>query len=216
MKITQLLNRLVNRLLYKTKLIAALGILSLTLLVLAACAPQSTSSLPPIVSTSLAPAETSSQGLTKPTLTPNAALYLRTTPIIIATRSPNDGQHPKNTSTPPSPLTSAENILVALAIEDLSQQLGILLEEIDMVSIEAVTWPDGALGCPQPGVEYIQVQREGSLIRLRVGKTIYQYHSGGGQAPFLCEKPGPVININLTPLSSAQPNTPQPNPSDNK
>jgi hypothetical protein len=44
------------------------------------------------------------------------------------------------------------------------------------------------LGCPQPGLAYTQVQQEGLLIRLRVGKRLYNYHSGGGSAPFFCEK----------------------------
>lgn len=95
------------------------------------------------------------------------------------------------TETPqiPSPLDSNENRLVRLAKEDLAQRLDVPLEQIELVSMEAVTWPDGSLGCPEPGVEYIQVQREGSLIRLRVGKRVYQYHSGGRRQPFLCEHP---------------------------
>jgi hypothetical protein len=91
--------------------------------------------------------------------------------------------------TPQNDQKPTENHLVRQAKEDLAQRLGIPLEDIELVSIEAVTWPDGSLGCPEPGVEYIQVQQEGLLIRLRVGKRIYQYHSGGRRQPFLCEHP---------------------------
>jgi hypothetical protein len=36
---------------------------------------------------------------------------------------------------------------------------------------------------------YKQVQVDGQLIRLESGGQIFEYHSGGGKPPFLCEKP---------------------------
>ena len=89
----------------------------------------------------------------------------------------------------PPPPGSTENQLVVYAKEDLAKRLGIPVEEIELITMEAVTWPEGSLGCPESGVEYIQVQREGARIRLRAEKRIYQYHSGGGLPPFLCEHP---------------------------
>jgi hypothetical protein len=58
-----------------------------------------------------------------------------------------------------------------------------------VVEMRTVVWPDGSLGCPEPDVAYIQVQRDGLLIRLRARRRVYQYHSGGGRPPFLCEHP---------------------------
>lgn len=87
--------------------------------------------------------------------------------------------------TPASPFLQA---LVSQAITDLADQLMIEASQVELIEVRAMVWPDGALGCPQPGLAYTQVQREGALIRLRVGKTIYHYHTGG-QEPFLCEKP---------------------------
>ena len=77
------------------------------------------------------------------------------------------------------------------AKQDLAQQLSLDVDQIELVDVQPMVWPDGALGCPQPGMEYTQVQQDGLLIRLRVGKIIYNYHSGGGRGPFLCEKPAP-------------------------
>ena len=85
--------------------------------------------------------------------------------------------------------------MVVFAREDLANRLGIPVEQIELITMEFVTWPDGSLGCPEPGVEYIQVQREGTLIRLRADKHIYQYHSGGGRPPFLCEHPSVVYGV---------------------
>jgi hypothetical protein len=89
----------------------------------------------------------------------------------------------------PEPTDPGRARLVRQAREDLAKRLSSPAEEILLVELSAVVWPDGSLGCPRPGVEYPQVEREGSLIRLRVGKKLYRYHSGGGRAPFLCETP---------------------------
>jgi hypothetical protein len=33
---------------------------------------------------------------------------------------------------------------------------------------------------------------DGALMRLRSGGKVYEYHSGGTRAPFLCEHPAPA------------------------
>lgn len=88
----------------------------------------------------------------------------------------------------PTPSSPGLQGLVAQARENLAQRLSIPAEQIELVEVRPVVWPDGAMGCPQPGMSYIQVQQEGLLIRLRAGKQVYSYHSGGGTPPFLCEQ----------------------------
>jgi hypothetical protein len=93
-------------------------------------------------------------------------------------------------STPlPTPGDPRLQSLVEHAKDDLAQRLNIAKDEIDLISLEAVTWRDGSLGCPQPGMAYIQVLIDGMRIILRADKTLYHYHSGGNQLPFLCENP---------------------------
>jgi hypothetical protein len=70
---------------------------------------------------------------------------------------------------------------------DLSGRLSIPLDQVEVVAVTAVTWPDGSLGCPKPGMVYPQALVDGMRILLRaVGRT-YDYHSGGSRPPFLCE-----------------------------
>ncbi|GAA0929306.1 hypothetical protein GCM10009554_11570 [Kribbella koreensis] len=76
--------------------------------------------------------------------------------------------------------------LVARAKADLAVHLGIDESEVTVVSSEEVTWPDGSLGCPQPGRFYTQAVVQGTLTVLEAAGTQYKYHSGGGQPPFLC------------------------------
>jgi hypothetical protein len=78
--------------------------------------------------------------------------------------------------------------LVRLAGEDLAKRTGTPTTEIQLLEARTITWPDAGLGCPQPGMAYAQVQVDGVLIRLRANGREYEYHSGGGRAPFLCQK----------------------------
>ena len=75
---------------------------------------------------------------------------------------------------------------VDLAIEDLAARLG-SEEGIVVVLVEDVIWPDGSLGCPQPGMSYTQALVDGYRIVLSDGEAFYAYHGAVGRDPFLCE-----------------------------
>jgi hypothetical protein len=77
--------------------------------------------------------------------------------------------------------------LVNTAVDDLARRLEVDRAAIEVVEAKAVVWPDGALGCPQPGMMYTQVQQDGFLIRLRAQGRDFSYHGGGARPPFLCE-----------------------------
>jgi hypothetical protein len=77
------------------------------------------------------------------------------------------------------------------AAQDLAQRLSIPVEEVTVMEVRDVTWPDASIGCPQPGMMYAQVLTEGTLIVLQRGGQTYEYHSGAGGEPFLCESAAP-------------------------
>lgn len=79
--------------------------------------------------------------------------------------------------------------LADLAMKDLGARMGVELAEIGIAQAEYVTWRDSSLGCPQPDYQYMQVLTNGSRIKLRVAKQVYEYHSGGNRPPFLCQNP---------------------------
>ena len=81
-----------------------------------------------------------------------------------------------------------ENPLLIQAKEDLAVRLGISPNQIALLSYEEVVWPDASLGCPQPGMAYIQMPQDGALIRLSAEGQVYDYHSGGNRGVFLCEE----------------------------
>ena len=75
------------------------------------------------------------------------------------------------------------------ATADLAARLGVSADDVEVWSAVLVTWPDASLGCPQPDMQYAQVTTDGSIIELSVDGVIHRYHSGGSQAPFLCDQP---------------------------
>ena len=82
---------------------------------------------------------------------------------------------------------------VVMAKEDLAERLEVGVETIEVLEAELVDWPDASMGCPDPEMMYIQVPQDGSLIRLQVEDTVFEYHSGGDRPPFLCEEPSAPV-----------------------
>lgn len=75
---------------------------------------------------------------------------------------------------------------VLKAKDNLATQTNVPIDQIEIVNVQSMTWPDTSMGCPQPDMVYLQVQKDGLLIQLRAGGMIYNYHSGGNLDPFLC------------------------------
>lgn len=76
---------------------------------------------------------------------------------------------------------------VEIARKDLAGRFSILPDQIDLLEVRQVTWPDSSLGCPQAGMTYTQEPQAGLIIRLRAAGSMYLYHSGITSEPFLCE-----------------------------
>ena len=179
-----------NRLRQTISLAAELVSLIMLLLFLSACVPPVIDSSSSIASPSHTTTNLSAEPpdpISKPIINPGAALASRTPPVIIPTSTPVENQMTPQANPSPNPLYYAQNKLLAYAKEDLAQRLGIPLEQIKLVSMEEVTWRDGSLGCPQPGMMYTQALVTGTLIILSVDDNHYRYHSGKGGIPFLCE-----------------------------
>nr|WP_297427498.1 hypothetical protein [uncultured Actinotalea sp.] len=96
---------------------------------------------------------------------------------------------PERTATPPSSVGAT----AADAVADLAERLGVEPGEVAVVRDVAVTWPDGSLGCPAPGMAYTQALTPGRLVVLEAAGTTVEYHSGGRRGLFLCENPQPPV-----------------------
>lgn len=123
---------------------------------------------------------------------------------------PASSPSPTETESPPAATEPAESgTVVAEVRQDLAERLNITPEEIEVISVEAVDWPDTSLGCPEPGMQYLQVVTPGSRIVLEAQGQQYTYHTGGGNL-ILCEQPEassgpaetPTIDINELPATA--------------
>lgn len=110
-----------------------------------------------------------------------------------AGQEPTVSQSDKPSTQPPTPAPSPSAGPIEQAKSDLARRLGVQAGEVKLVSSEEVTWRDGSLGCPQPGMRYTQVLINGSRIVLEAGGKRYYYHSGGRRGPFLCTNPQPPL-----------------------
>ena len=72
------------------------------------------------------------------------------------------------------------------ARRDLSRQLGVDLESVEVLAVEAVEWPDSSLGCPSPGMMYAQVITPGYRILLEAGGRTFD-NDGDEKQALLCQ-----------------------------
>lgn len=84
------------------------------------------------------------------------------------------------------------------ALDDLSRRVGrlITLADLDNWTFAQSIYPDGSLGCPQPGQMYAQVQTSGMQFLLTYGGTIYDYRvSSDRQIVILCGTTAAPVTI---------------------
>lgn len=72
------------------------------------------------------------------------------------------------------------------AVEDAARRTGSDVANWAVEKAEPVTWRDGALGCPQPGVLYTQALVPGYRIIVRSGGIRLDYHASLRGTPVLC------------------------------
>ncbi len=103
-----------------------------------------------------------------------------------AAKSDSQEETPIKENAMPLPENPTAQERIQQATNDLTERMAISADQVEFVNYETVTWRDGSLGCPQPGLAYTQALQDGYRIQLMVDGQQYDYHGGRGQ-PFLCE-----------------------------
>lgn len=80
--------------------------------------------------------------------------------------------------------------LLAEIVADAASRSGVDASSITVVRGESVTWSDGSLGCPQPGMNYTQALVPGYWVVLDVDGTEYDYRATTRGYFLLCEGGG--------------------------
>ncbi len=133
---------------------------------------------------SQAPHPVPQQAGTKPALPPTEEAYPAPREISPA-------------ATPPA-IPAGAQASVEGARADLAGRLGMPVDQVQVVQVEEVEWPDASLGCPEPGMMYAQVVTPGYRIILDAEGQEYKYHADRrGQAVYCParELPQPAIQV---------------------
>lgn len=77
----------------------------------------------------------------------------------------------------PTPADTGLQELIERIKDDLADRLAIPVAEISLVEATQVEWSDSSLGCPEPGMSYMQVITPGYRILLQANNQTYEYHS---------------------------------------
>jgi hypothetical protein len=76
--------------------------------------------------------------------------------------------------------------IIRAAVDDAARRTGRAVVTLQVISSEAVTWPDGSLGCPEPGVTYTMAPVPGCRVRIQAGDTVLDYYTSRRGYLVLC------------------------------
>lgn len=85
----------------------------------------------------------------------------------------------------------APQALLDLILADAASRTGLAREALRVIQDQAVVWPDGSLGCAQPGMVYTQALVEGYHVIVAAGEQTLDYRAGRSNSFRLCENPQP-------------------------
>lgn len=82
---------------------------------------------------------------------------------------------------------------VAAALEAAARDADVELDEVSLLDVNEVTWPDSGLGCGEPGVSYLQVLTPGyRVVAWADGRRVIYHTTRGAEA------------LNVVPCDSAR------------
>lgn len=94
---------------------------------------------------------------------------------------------------PGAPITTGEipRDVRRAVVTDAAQRFRVNTNAVVLADAERVTWPDGALGCPDPGINYPQVQVAGFRVVARTLAGELLYHTDSLGHVVNCARPEP-------------------------
>jgi hypothetical protein len=110
------------------------------------------------------------------------------TPIASTTPAASIPQTPVTTPVP-GDVTGIPQRIIDAVLADASSRTGVAVGDIAVLIAKAVTWPNGALGCPQPGMMYTEMIEPGYQVVVEAAGQRLDYRGGSGGALSLCENP---------------------------
>lgn len=99
------------------------------------------------------------------------------------------------TSTPEeTTVTTPADARVAAAVADLAARENVDSGAVAVAEVREVTWSDGSLGCPKPGMSYTMALVPGTLVVLEIEGQQFEYHGARQGDLRYCENPKPPVD----------------------
>ena len=140
----------------------------------------------------------------RPLLVTQLALLLALLAACAPATRPGDdastSERPSRTDDPAAPVPPSSDTgavgevpeaLLGQILADAAGRADVDADAIEVVSAEAVTWSDGSLDCPEPGMLYTQALVDGYHVVLDADGTELDYRATASGTYRLCENPGP-------------------------
>lgn len=89
----------------------------------------------------------------------------------------------------PDAIAGRADVRAAVAAE--AERRGVEVSEVTVAGYADVTWSDGSLGCPEPGMMYTQALVPGHQLVLEVDGELASYHAAQGRDFTYCASPVP-------------------------
>jgi hypothetical protein len=107
---------------------------------------------------------------------------------------PINSREAGRTSMPPTGAVPSD--LVDAITDDAAERANVQPEEVAVLSAESVTWSDGSLGCPEPGMMYTQALVPGYRVVVEAGGTQMSFHASERGDFRFCANPNAPMESN--------------------
>src|SRR5262245_15102184 len=91
--------------------------------------------------------------------------------------------------TQPMPTSDDQAALLDPVRTDAATRTGVPADQVVIQGLVPVTWSDGSLGCPQPGMVYTQAEVNGWQATVVAGGVTLDYRIRGPGQFIVCETP---------------------------
>ena len=78
--------------------------------------------------------------------------------------------------------------VVSRAVQQLAETLSCDEQAVQVVNVEEMEWSDSSLGCPKPGMMYMQVITPGYRVTLEHDGQRYTFHTDRSHRVVRCER----------------------------
>lgn len=94
-----------------------------------------------------------------------------------------------------APIGEVPGDLLDAIVNDAAERAGIQRDEVEVLTAESVTWNDGSLGCPEPGMMYTQALVPGYRVVVEASGEEMHFHASEGGSFRFCENPKPPMDV---------------------